>query len=188
ILEKVLPPGKYYVNPFEYSHELVAAVEVKASQVGVRVLKWGKDPADPEEQKKNPILLKDRKSPYVVPVGYRGVQEKHLEPATYSINPYVEAIVAVSIRSHPVEFTDIYFPSRDGFMIQPHVLVAYKVIKEMAPDLFVMLCDDGVLNQADKTPEEQKKNPILQKVVLPLIRGYVRIEGSKYDARDYVSQ
>src|SRR5262249_40668029 len=48
--------------------------------------------------------------------------------------------------------------------------------------------DDGKLPQEGATPEEQKKNPILQKVVLPLIRGYVRIEGSKYDARDYVSQ
>jgi hypothetical protein len=178
ILEKVLPPGKYYVNPYEYGHELVKAVEVRADQVGVRVLKWGKDPRE----------LPERKSPYVVPAGYRGVQEKPLEPATYYINPYVESIVPVSIRSHPVEFTDIYFPSRDGFLIQPHVLVAYKVIPGTAAELFVMLCDDGRLPQAGATPEEQKKNPILQKVVLPLIRGYVRIEGSKYDARDYVSQ
>jgi hypothetical protein len=67
-------------------------------------------------------------------------------------------------------------------------MVAYKVLPEMAPDLFVMLCDNGQLPQEHSTPEEQKRNPILQKVVLPLIRGYVRIEGSKYDARDYVSQ
>jgi hypothetical protein len=181
ILAKVLPPGKYYVNPYEYSHELVNAVEVRADQVGVRVLKWGLDPRAQVGQG----------SAYVVPVEdppFRGVQNKPLEPATYYINPYVEEIVPVSIRSHPVEFSDIYFPSRDGFLIQPHVLVAYKVIPEMAPELFVMLCDDGRLPQAGTTPEEQKKNPILQKVVLPLIRGYVRIEGSKYDAREYVSQ
>lgn len=178
ILEKVLPPGKYYVNPYEYSHQLVPAVEVKAEQVGVKVLKWGKDPRE----------LKDRTSPYVVPEGYRGVQEKYLVPMTYYINPYVEAIIPVGIRSHPVEFTDIMFPSRDGFWIQPHVLVAYKVVPEQAPELFVMLCDAGELPQLDSTPEEQRKNPILQKFVLPLIRGYVRIEGSKYDARDYVSQ
>jgi hypothetical protein len=178
ILEKVLPPGKYYVNPYEYSHELIKAVEVRADQVGVRVLKWGKDPR----------AQVGAASPYVVPAGFRGVQDKPLEPATYYINPYVEEIVPVSIRSHPVEFSDIYFPSRDGFLIQPHVLVAYKVLPEMAPELFVMLCDDGRLPQAGATPEEQKRNPILQKVVLPLIRGYVRIEGSKYDAREYVSQ
>src|SRR5262249_28113429 len=150
----------------------------KAHQVGVRTLKWGKDPK----------TLKARKSRYTVPDGYRGVQATHVPSGTYYINPYVESIVAVDIRSHPAEFTDIQFPSRDGFNIQPHVLVAYKVKPEKAPELFVMLCDRGVLSQKDSTAEEQKKNPILQKFVLPLIRGYVRIEGSKYDARDYVSQ
>lgn len=178
ILEKVLPAGKYYINPYEYSYEIRAAVEVKADQVGVRVLKWGKDPRE----------LKGRQNSYTVPEGYRGVQEKFLPPMTYPINHFVEEIVPVGIRSHPVEFTDITFPSRDGFTIQPHVLVAYKVVPESAPELFVQLCDHGQLHQGDATTEEQKKNPILQKFVLPLIRGYVRIEGSKYQARDYVSQ
>lgn len=178
IIRAPLGPGKYYINPYEYRHELVDIVTVRAEQVGVKILKWGKDPAE----------LKDRKSPYTVPEGYRGVQEKPLPPSDYYINPYVESIVAVDVRSHPVEFSDIYFPSRDGFTIQPHVMVAYKVNPEKAPELFVMLCDDGKLHQADSTVEDQRKNPILQKFVLPLIRGNVRIEGSNYDARDYVSQ
>jgi regulator of protease activity HflC (stomatin/prohibitin superfamily) len=177
ILRDYLSPGKYYVNPYEYSYEMVNAVEVKSEQVGVKVLKWGKDPRE----------LQDRRSPYVVPEGYRGVQEKPVEPGTHYLNPYVEAIVPVDTRSHPVEFADIVFPSRDGFLIQPHVMVAYKVVPAMAPELFCMLCDEGQLPQADSTPEEQRKNPILQKFVLPLIRGHVRIQGSNYDARDYVS-
>jgi hypothetical protein len=178
IVEKVLLPGKHRVNPYEYSWTLHKAVKVEANQVGVRVLKWGLDPR----------TLRDRKSPYVVPHGYRGVQEKPVPPGDYYLNPDVESIVPVDIRSHPVEFADIEFPSRDGFTIRPHVMVAYKVIPGQAPDLFVMLCDEGKLSQEHATAEQQRKNPILQKVVLPLIRGYVRIEGSKYDARDYVSQ
>jgi hypothetical protein len=66
--------------------------------------------------------------------------------------------------------------------------VAYKVIPEKAPELYVMLCDQGILHQEDGTEAQVRQNEILQKIVLPLIRGYVRIEGSKYDARDYVSQ
>jgi hypothetical protein len=178
IVEKVLLPGKHRINPYEYDTELVDAREIKAHQVGVRVLKWGKDPR----------TLKGRASPYVVPEGYRGVQERPVPPGTYYLNPYVEEVVAVDIRSHPVEFTDIEFPSRDGFLIRPHVLVAYKVLPDKAPELFVTLCDEGVLHQEDATEEQKRKNEILQKVVLPLIRGYVRIEGSKYDARDYISQ
>ncbi len=38
------------------------------------------------------------------------------------------------------------------------------------------------------TPHEIEKNPVLQKAVLPLIRGYARIEGSKIAARDFISQ
>lgn len=180
ILEKVLMPSDYRLNPYEYSYELVPMVPVKSYQVGVRTLKWGKDPRQLQE--------KDRPGAYVVPDGYRGVQEKVLPPRDYYINPYVESIVPVDVRGHTVEFTDIEFPSRDGFLIMPHVLVSYRVMAEKAPELFVVLCDDGKLHQEDKTPEEQKKNQILQKFVLPLIRGNVRTEGSNYDARAYVSQ
>ena len=178
IVHDVLLPGKHRLNPYEYDYKLVHAIEINSNQVGIKVLKYGRDPA----------TLKDRTSVYVVPKGYRGVQELAVSPGTYYLNPFVEAIVPVGIKSHPVELRDIKFPSRDGFVIQPHVLVSYKVNPAMAPALFVMLCDDGKLPQEDATPEEQKKNPILQKFVLPLIRGHVRVEGSKYDARDYVSQ
>lgn len=234
VLATALQPGKYYINPFEYSYELVDAVKVDANQVGVRVLRYGKDPreltallvranqaieqvrdrqrqkdgAAPDEKAlaaaidkwladnaKEPKVaawlrrrLLNNESVYVVPEGYRGVQEKPIPPAWYPINPYVEQIVPVDVRSRQVEFADIVFPSRDGFLIQPHVQVAYKVLPEMAPALFVMLTDEGKLHQKDETPEDQLKNPILQKFVLPLIRGHVRIEGSKYDARDYISQ
>lgn len=178
ILEKVLMPTSYRINPYEYSHELVPMVKVESFQVGVRTLKWGKDPKE----------LQNPASKYVVPEGYRGVQAQHLPPRDYYINPYVESIVPVDVRSHPVEFTDIEFYSRDGFLIKPHLLVSYHVIAEKAPELFVVLCDDGKLNQSDKTVEEQNRNQILQKFVLPLIRGFVRVEGSNYDARAYVSQ
>jgi hypothetical protein len=179
IVREVLLPGKYRINPYEYHTSLEDAVEVRAQEVGVHTLKWGKDPRD---------LKGDNRNPYVVPEGYRGVQEKPLPPGTYYFNPYVEAVAPVDTRSHPVEFTDIQFPSRDGFPIRPHVLVAYKVLPEKAPELFVTLSNQGKLHQASETDEQKKENEILQKVILPLIRGYVRIEGSKFDARDFISQ
>jgi regulator of protease activity HflC (stomatin/prohibitin superfamily) len=181
ILEKYLKPGKYYINPFLYSVEPGQVVNLQAHQVGVRTLKWGKDPAliPPEDRKKNP---------YVVPAGYRGVQVGYLKPETRYINPYVESIDAVDISKHVVQFTDIVFPSRDGFDIRPRIRVSYQVTPEKAPEVFVVLTDQGALYQADKTPQDQEKNQILQKFILPLVRGTVRIEGSKYDARDFISQ
>ena len=42
------------------------------------------------------------------------------------------------------------------------------------------------MHQQDETTEEQLDNEILQKVILPHIRGYARIEGSNFDARDFI--
>ena len=108
-----------------------------------------------------------------MPEGYRGVQEKPLPPATYYINPYVEAIVPVDVRSHPVEFADIEFPSRDGFTIQPHVLVSYKVIPEKAPELFVMLCDERRAAPGGRDaggPEEEPDPPEVRPAADPRLR------------------
>jgi regulator of protease activity HflC (stomatin/prohibitin superfamily) len=176
---EVLLPGKYYINPHAYAVTEQDALEIQANFVGVRTLLWGKDPQQ---------LKVGERNVYVVPEGYRGVQEKPLSPGTYYFNPYVERIVAIDTRSHRVEFKDIRFPSLDGFHLNPHVLVVYRVLPEKAPELFVTLSTDAKLHQADSTEKEQQDNEILQKVILPLIRGYGRIEGSKYNARDFISQ
>ncbi len=179
IVKDPLLPGRYRVNPHACKVELFDAVQVGAGEVGVRTLKVGKDPAG---LKRGP-----GDSPYVVPDGFRGVQEKFVSNGTHYINPYVESIVPVMVRSRRVEFTDVAFPSRDGFTLNPHVLVTYRVLPEKAPDLFVMLTREGKLHQEDATPAQQDNNEILQKVVLPFILGYVRIEGSRFDARDFIS-
>ncbi|MBL8798441.1 MAG: hypothetical protein JNM56_31390 [Planctomycetia bacterium] len=175
IVEQVLGPGKYRLNPYVYDVETIPAVEIESQQVGVKILLWGREPP------------KDRASSYFVADGERGVQRSFVPSGTHYINPYVTKIVPVDVRAHTVVFEDIAFPSKDGFTIEPRVQVRYKVVPEKAPELFVMLCEDGTLYQKDDTYEDQLKNPILQKLILPLIRGYVRIEGSKHDAREYIS-
>jgi uncharacterized membrane protein YqiK len=178
IVRHVLLPGSYRLNPYAFSWESVPATEVKPEQVGVRTLKIGKDPRklppDPE------------RGAYVVPDGYRGMQQTPVRPGTYYVNPFVEKITPVEVRSHRVELTDIQFPSRDGFILRPHVLVEYRVQPEKAPEMLVRLTDAGVLHQGDATLKEQEENEILQKIILPHIRGYARIEGSNFDARDFI--
>jgi hypothetical protein len=146
--------------------------------VGVRTLKTGKDPKDLPPEK--------RKSPYVVPAGYRGVQEEIVPNGTHYINTFHEIITPVEVGSHITELTDIEFPSRDGFILKPHVLVEYQVQAAKAPELLVRLADAGVLHQEDQTPEQIKVNDILQKIILPHMRGYARIEGSNLDAKDVI--
>jgi hypothetical protein len=178
IVKEVLGPGSYRLNPHAYAWTQVKAVEVRGDQVGVKCLKVGKDPRTlpPDPQR----------SAYVVPEGYRGVQEVLVTSGTYYVNPYVETITPVEVRSHRVELTDIKFPSRDGFYLKPQVLVEYAVQPTKAPELMVRLADEGVLHQDDSSPEQQVGNEILQKIILPHIRGYARIEGSNFDARDFI--
>jgi regulator of protease activity HflC (stomatin/prohibitin superfamily) len=180
IVPEIKGPGKYYINPHAYDISEHEAVQIRAGQVGVRTLLWGKDPRE---------LKRDAgKDVYVVKEDYRGVQEKPLQPETYYPNPYVERIAPIDTRTHEVLFTDIDFPSPDGFHMNPHIKVVYRVLPEKAPLLFVTLSNDGVLHQGDATEKEKNENEILQKVILPLIKGFVRIEGSKYDARDFITQ
>ncbi len=86
------------------------AVEIRVDQVGVRTLKIGKDPRS--------LPPDEKRGDYVVPDGYRGIQQTTVPPGTYYINPYAEVIVPVEVRSHKAELTDIEFPSRDGFLLQ----------------------------------------------------------------------
>ncbi len=178
IVGEVKLPGSYRLNPYAYSWQLVSAVEIGPDQVGVRTLKVGKDPRD---------LPVDPKRPrYVVPDGYRGVQASPVRNGTYYINPFVETVAPVEVRSHRAELTDIEFPSRDGFILKPHVMIEYQVQRDKAPEVLVRLTDEGILHQLDATKEQQEQNEILQKVLLPHIRGYARIEGSNFDARDII--
>src|SRR5262249_44076938 len=101
IVREVRLPGRHRLNPYVYSvgvgrkeeegkkdrDKLVPMTKVARSQVGVRTLRYGKDPSG----------LKDRKSKYVVPEGYRGVQEKLVPPGDYYLNPFVEEIVPIDV-------------------------------------------------------------------------------------------
>jgi hypothetical protein len=178
ILRDVLTQGSYRLNSYAYSWETVPAVEVRVDQVGARTLKVGKDPRTLQPDPK--------RGPYLVPDGYRGIQQATVPPGTYYINPYVESITPVEVRSHRVKLSDIEFPSRDGFILKPQVVVEYAAQPERAPELMVRLTDEGILHQRDETPQDQMENEILQKVILPHIRGYARIEGSNFDARDFI--
>ncbi len=178
IVRDVKLPGSYRLNPYAYSWQLEDAIQIGEDQVGVRILKVGKDPRE---------LPADPKRPrYVMPDGYRGVQQTVVRNGTYYLNPYVESITPIEVRSHRAQLSDIEFPSRDGFSLKPQVMVEYEVQREKAAEILVRLTDEGVLHQSDSTPQQQLQNEILQKVILPHIRGYARIEGSNFDARDFI--
>jgi regulator of protease activity HflC (stomatin/prohibitin superfamily) len=181
IVGEVKLPGSHPLNRYAYKWDAVPAVNVRADQVGVKTLRVGKDPRELKEK------IELGKGLYVVDAGYRGVQKDTVPSGTYYLNPSVEAITPVEIRSHKVEFADIVFPSRDGFLLHPHVVVEYAVIPAKAPEVLVRISNEhGELHQQDSSEKEIEKNEILQRVVLPHIRGYARLAGSDFDARDFI--
>src|SRR5260370_3722758 len=173
IVAEVVQQGYYSINPYAFSYKLVDAVEIRTDQVGVRTLKVGESellrPKDLEGVDKVSIR-------YVVPAGFKGVHREPVRNGTHYINPYVEPITPVEVQEHQVELTDIQFPSRDGFILKPHVRVVYQVIGEKAPELLIRLSKEGKVHQQDATPEQIKNNEILQKIILPLIPRYTRIK------------
>lgn len=91
--EEVRGPGRYFLNPIEYDHELKDMVNIPAGDPE----KWD---WDPDGRLKNPetapmiglVAAKEGKTPpagqEVVQAGYKGIQERVLTPGTYKINPY----------------------------------------------------------------------------------------------------
>lgn len=189
LIAETVRPGKHPINPFAYDFQRVPAVTVDIDEVGVRTLKTGKLPpvnVSTSLDQAAAESVTNVSDQYVVDKGYRGVQREVLGPGTYYINPFIESITPVEVRSHRVELHDLSFPSRDGFTLHPEVVVEYSVIPESASELLIRLTDEGKLHQDDETAEQQEKNAILQKVILPHIRGYARIEGSNFEARQFV--
>jgi regulator of protease activity HflC (stomatin/prohibitin superfamily) len=184
ILREPKPPGLHEINPYAYAYEIVPMVKVARTQVGVKTIKVGVEPEQAERKASD--------SPYLVKTDpkheYRGVQDQPLPPRDYPVNPYVETIAPVDLDDIRVTFDDIVFPSLDGFTVKPEVTVTYRVQPEKAPHLLVTLTDSGHLYQKYQTPQDREKNQILQKIVLPVIRGHVRIEGSKFKARDFIAE
>jgi regulator of protease activity HflC (stomatin/prohibitin superfamily) len=179
IVAEPLTPGTYSINPYAYDLSIIDAVEIRAQFVGVRTRKVGKDPGTLPADKRHGSYV-------VIEDGYRGVQQRFLPPGTYYVNPFVESITPIEVRSHKVDFDDISFPSRDGFTLQPHIQVEYAVIKEHAAELLVRITDAGEIYQADQSRDDIARNEILQKVVLPHIRGFARLEGSNFNATDFI--
>jgi hypothetical protein len=184
ILRDPRVPGLYEINPYAYDVKTFPLVKISRTQVGVKTIKIGVEP-DVAERKASD-------SPYLVKTDpkqeYRGVQDQPLPPRDYPLNPFVEDIAPVDLDDIRVTFDDIEFLSLDGFSVAPEVTVTYRVQADKAPLLLVTLTDEGRLFQKYQTPQDREKNQILQKVVLPLIRGHVRIEGSKFKARDFIAE
>ena len=115
----VLRPGTYYINPLMFKVELDDVAVVERGQVAVVISNVGEEPT--EEMKKRLTSSQangtvdegdDTKERYVVPKGFRGIQEEVAGPGRYYLNkrafiPYI--ILWLSCRIYRFIGKDVFF-------------------------------------------------------------------------------
>lgn len=160
-LMEVLRQGRHNINPYAYEVKRFKPIRIPEGSVGVQTMLAGPEPVNPNR--------------YVMTDGERGVQPDVLPPGLYFKNPYVWRIDIIDIRSHTLDLREadaIHFPSKDSFDILIEGTVEYAVRQKMAPYVLAAIGD-----------HEDVKN----KLILPYMMSYARIEGSKLEAREFIS-
>ncbi len=188
ILEEVLTPGVYKINPYVYEVELYPATVIPAGFVGVVTNLFGEDRPDVAESDmptsataaeygdEGSALSYQRR---LANASERGTIREVLQPGIYFINPKLMKITLVEIGYNEYsqlridKFTDsqISFPSDTGYLIRVGVTVVWGI----DPDHAAEIVND--FGNVDK---------VLEKVINPQLRSICRNIGSTYAARDFI--
>lgn len=173
IVDEVLTPGRYPLNPYAYDLKIAESHEVPIGFVGIVTNLVGAPPKNPNEYLSDP--------------GERGIQKATLKPGTYYVNPYMTRIDNFDVRTKRLELTQaehdkaegiVSFYSADGFEIDVHLTTTWQIDEKRAPEVFARASTES---DSSKLEEE-----IVSKVLRPAIRGFARIEGSKFPTIEYI--
>jgi uncharacterized membrane protein YqiK len=153
----VLRPGTYYINPMMFMVTLDDVAVVERGQVAVVVSNVGEEPKQvkqaveessgalenlSEEMKKNvEERLRQGLERYVVPEGFRGIQQEVVGPGTYYLNRlafhvYMVDTTNITIdwdESKDTKFDPLKVVSKDGFEMGISVKVIIRVRPDQAP-------------------------------------------------------
>jgi len=143
----VLRPGTYYVNPLMFKVELDDVTVVERGQVAVVISNVGEEPTEEmkrrltSSQAEGVAELEEVRERYVVPKGYRGIQEEVAGPGRYYLNrrafiTYIIDTTNITIdwdNSDNTRFDPLKVISKDGFPIDVSVKVVVRVRPDQAP-------------------------------------------------------
>ncbi len=154
----VLRPGTYYINPLMFKVELDDVAVVERGQVAVVVSNVGEEPREIkvaiEDQARSQGIQPGTESykelekrfdrgieRYVVPKGYRGIQQEVAGPGIYYLNrrayiAYIVDTTNITIDwddSKETRFNPLQVISRDGFSISVSVKVVIRIRPDQAP-------------------------------------------------------
>ena len=151
----VLRPGTYYINPLMFKVELDDVAVVERGQVAVLVSNVGEEPKQIQEiieqtsiDEINPEQAKDVENRvnvgierYVVPKGFRGIQQEVAGPGIYYLNRRAFIAYVIDTTNITIDWDDfdgtkfdpLKVVSRDGFEISVSVKVIMRVRPDQAP-------------------------------------------------------
>jgi len=155
------PPGRHNINLLAYEVQKFPVIQIPEGHVGVVTLLSGADPV--------------KKNTYTVEPGEKGVQRKVLPPGLEYYNPYLKRIGIVDVRSQKYDMLGedaIHFPSNDSFTITIEGTIEWAIRPDRVAEVTVAYGDE---------------QDILDKIILPNARSISRIQGSKLQAREFIS-
>ncbi len=167
IMQEILRPGKYRVNPYAYHVALFDAININPGFVGVVTDLTGKDVLSYQ-------LAQDERNTFMVKEGLKGVSGRLLDPGTHYLNPYMYNVVDVNTQSQRFEMSGkdvINFLTVDGFSVTVEGTIEFAVERDEAAYLTHRVGD---------------MDDIIKKLILPRARGFSRIEGSKHPAVNFI--
>jgi regulator of protease activity HflC (stomatin/prohibitin superfamily) len=168
IVREVLGTGKHRINPFAYEVKIYDDIKIMPGNVGVVTSLCGRDIFSG-----TPNDLSDN-SGFLVTPERKGVQSKVLKEGTHRINPFIYSVAIVNIQSQRHEFSGedaITFLTVDGFTVSLEGTVEFNIEPDQAPRL---------------SHEVGDMEDILKKLILPNVRGFSRLEGSKKTATEFI--
>ncbi|MFH0810416.1 MAG: SPFH domain-containing protein [Pseudomonadota bacterium] len=142
----MLRPGTYYINPLMFKVELDDVTVVERGQVAVVISNVGEEPTAEMKRRlsasqTNTLTEEEARERYVVPEGYRGIQEEVAGPGRYYLNkrafiPYIIDTTNITIdwdSAADTRFDPLKVISKDGFPIDVSVKVVVRVRPDQAP-------------------------------------------------------
>src|SRR5512138_434201 len=179
----VLRPGTYYINPFMFSVEIDDVAVIERGQVGVVVSNVGEDPTEEMKKRLGSTQVgaseEEGKEKYVVPKGFRGIQEEVAGPGRYYLNRRAFMIYIIDTTNITIDWDDqkdtrfdqLNVISKDGFPIQVAVKVVIRVRPDQAP---YMVAKVGSIDN------------LIQHVIHPMIDSSFRNQASTASAMNFL--
>ena len=193
----VLKPGTYYINPLMFQVELDDVAVVERGQVAVVVSNIGEEPRQIKELLNKVAVEESQKDistaesvitekrlevgieRYVVPKGFRGIQQEVAGPGIYYLNRRAYIAYIIDTTNITIDWDDaketnfdpLKVISRDGFEISVSVKVIIRVRPDQAP---YMVAKIGSIDN------------LIQHVIHPMIDSSFRNQASSTSAMNFM--